>query len=67
MHAARPDPSAGPQNSLPLPPSLLRELRDALQSIRYGTVELVIHDGRVVQLQRCEKVRFEHEVREQQR
>jgi hypothetical protein len=67
MHAAGPDPSAGPHNSLPLPPSLLRELRDALQSIRYGTVELVIHDGRVVQLERREKVRFEHEVTEQKR
>jgi hypothetical protein len=46
---------------------LLRELRDALQSIRYGTVELVIHDGRVVQLERREKVRFEPEVTEQKR
>jgi hypothetical protein len=46
---------------------LLRELRDALQSIRYGTVELVIHDGRVVQLELREKVRFEPEVTEQKR
>jgi hypothetical protein len=67
MHAAGPDPNAGAPNSLPLPPVLLRELRDALQSIRYGTVELVIHDGRVVQLERREKVRFEHEVTEQKR
>ena len=67
MHPAGPDPSAGAANSLPLPPSLLRELRDALQSIRYGTVELVIHDGRGVQLERREKVRFEHEVTKQKR
>jgi hypothetical protein len=32
---------------------------EALRTIRYGTIELVIHDGRVVQLERREKVRFE--------
>ena len=32
---------------------------EALRSIRYGMIELVIHDGRVVQLERREKVRFE--------
>lgn len=30
---------------LPLPPALLYELRQALQAIRYGTIELVIHNG----------------------
>jgi hypothetical protein len=44
---------------LPLPPKLLSELRKALRSIRYGAIELVIHDGRVVQLELREKVRFE--------
>ena len=47
----------GPDTPLPLSPGLFRELRSALQSIRYGSVELVIHDGRVVQLERREKVR----------
>jgi hypothetical protein len=50
---------AGPDTSLPLSPTLLRELRQALLAIRYGAVELVIHDGRVVQLERREKVRFD--------
>jgi hypothetical protein len=49
---------------LPLPATLTRELALALRSIRYGTVELVIHDGRVVQLERREKVRFELERRD---
>jgi hypothetical protein len=49
----------GPDDHLPLPQALLRELRQALRSIRYGAIELVIHDGRVVQLERHEKVRFE--------
>ena len=46
-------------HSLPLPPILLRELEQALRTIRYGSVELVIHDGRVVQLERREKVRVD--------
>ncbi len=58
---------AGQDNSLPLPPLLLRELRQALRSIRYGTIELVIHDGRVVQLERREKVRFETELSERRK
>jgi hypothetical protein len=52
----------GREHPFPLPADLLRELGQALQSIRYGTVELVIHDGRVVQLERREKVRFQAEV-----
>jgi hypothetical protein len=55
------------EDSIPLPPDLLRELEQALHSIRYGTVELVIHDGRVVQLERREKVRFEAEVSKHRR
>ena len=51
--------NAGPNNSLPLSPALLTELRQALLAIRYGAVELVIHDGRVVQLERREKIRFD--------
>jgi hypothetical protein len=46
-------------NQLPLPPLLIHELRQALRTIRYGAIELVIHDGRVVQLELREKVRFE--------
>jgi hypothetical protein len=53
---------AGPDDALPLSPALLRELRRALLAIRYGAIELVIHDGRVVQLERREKVRFDIEV-----
>ena len=62
-HAALPaGTQAGPDDSLQLPPALLRELRQALRAIRYGAIELVIHDGRVVQLERHEKVRFDNEV-----
>jgi len=68
MHSALPAGlNGGPDNSIPLPPLLLRELVEALRSIRFGAIELVIHDGRVVQLERREKVRFEHDVAEHRR
>lgn len=57
----------GHDNSLPLPPHLLRELRQALRTIRYGAIELVIHDGRVVQLELRAKVRFETDGTERRR
>jgi hypothetical protein len=31
---------------------------DALRKVRFGSVEVVIHDGQVVQIERKEKVRF---------
>lgn len=65
----RPRASTGApaDSSLPLPPALFRELKDALTSIRYGAIELVIHDGRVVQLERREKVRCDVELSDPRR
>ena len=37
----------------------LREIAGAIRGIRYGSVEIVIHDSRVVQVERREKVRLE--------
>lgn len=31
----------------------------ALQGIRFGAVEIVVHDGKVVQIERKERLRFE--------
>jgi hypothetical protein len=36
-----------------------REILEAVRAIRYGSVEVVIHDARVVQVIRTEKVRFD--------
>ena len=36
-----------------------RELASALAAIRYGSIEIVIQDSRVVQIERREKVRFD--------
>ncbi len=54
-------------DALALSPAILHALRDALRTIRFGAVELVIHEGRVVQLERREKVRFEAELSDRTR
>lgn len=48
-------PSTG---SAPLPPELERRISEALAALRFGTVTLVIQDGRVIQIDRHEKVRL---------
>jgi hypothetical protein len=56
------EPDADPTGPSALPAALAKELIEALRSIRYGAIELVIHDGRVVQLERRQKVRFDPEL-----
>ncbi len=34
------------------------KVREALKTIRYGTVTLVIQDGRVIQIDKSEKIRL---------
>lgn len=36
-----------------------QRVRDALKDLRYGSVEVLIHDGKVVQIERKEKLRFD--------
>jgi hypothetical protein len=38
---------------------LAREILRAVRGLRYGSVEITIHDGQVVQIERREKVRLE--------
>jgi hypothetical protein len=47
-----------PQN--PSPDAREKVLR-ALRGIRYGSVEITIHDSRIVQIERKEKVRLDIE------
>jgi hypothetical protein len=37
------------------------ELRHALSEIRFGSIEIVIQDSRVIQIERREKVRFDRQ------
>jgi hypothetical protein len=41
--------------------TLLREVAAALEGLRYGSVEIVVHDSRVVQIERREKMRLSPE------
>ena len=36
-----------------------KRILEAIQGIKYGAVEVLIHDSRVVQIERSEKVRFD--------
>lgn len=36
---------------------LLRELVRAMRAIRYGSITLTLHDGRIVEIQKTERVR----------
>lgn len=36
----------------------IRQILAALAGLRFGAVEIVVHDGRIVQIERREKVRL---------
>jgi hypothetical protein len=37
---------------------LLREVIRSLRSVRYGSVNLTVHDGRLVEIQKLERIRM---------
>ncbi len=39
-------------------PEWLGIVRDKVESLRYGVVQLVVHEGRVTQIERTEKTRL---------
>ena len=39
--------------------SLLREIHNALHGLRFGAVEITVHNGQVVQIERKEKFRLQ--------
>lgn len=51
-------PPNGAASTNPLSPKVEQEIRRALESLAYGSVEIVVHDSKVVQIERKEKVRF---------
>ena len=36
-----------------------QDIRLALKGIRFGSIEVIIHDSRIVQIERKEKLRFD--------
>jgi len=46
-----------------IPPDWLRVVQEKVETLRYGVVQLVVHDGRVTQIERTEKTRISAGVR----
>lgn len=59
MRKIAPDADPPPTRGAVEEEVVLREIVRAIKEIRYGAVEIVIHDGKVVQIERKEKVRFD--------
>ncbi len=57
-----PEKILAPTATQPTDKQILEQIAAALNGIRYGSVELTIHDGRVVQIERREKTRVAHSV-----
>jgi hypothetical protein len=62
-------PESDPAAEVPAPPSgptsldadeleVIRRVHDSLRSIRFGTVLIVVQDGKVVQIETAEKIRL---------
>ena len=47
---------AGPLNMLS--PTMTRQLEAALRGLRYGSIQLVVHDAQVVRIERIERIRL---------
>lgn len=42
-------------------PDIAKQIAIALQGIRFGSVEIIIHESKVVQIERKEKLRFDRQ------
>jgi hypothetical protein len=42
-----------------LPEDVLRHLAEALRGIRFGSVEIIVQDGKIIQIDRRERVRLD--------
>lgn len=58
MDSNRDDRSKNPANSSGNSASALDAVAEAVSRLRYGAIELTVHDGRVVQLDVTERRRF---------
>ena len=50
--------SLDPASASVLLPDWLALVREKVEGLRYGVVQLVVHDGRVTQIERTEKTRL---------
>jgi hypothetical protein len=42
---------------------VIKRIEEALTGLRFGAIEITVHDGRIVQIERREKYRFEQRPR----
>jgi len=42
----------------PLPATIANELAAALRGLRYGSIQLIVHDAKVVRIERVERIRL---------
>jgi len=40
---------------------IIQEILRAIEQLRFGSIEITVHEGRVTQIERREKVRFNQE------
>ena len=43
-------------------PEVIAEIQRAIEQLRFGSVEITVHEGRVTQIEKREKVRFGQDV-----
>ncbi len=54
-----PSPKKAAATIAPAPESLsLKAIQEAIQSIRHGVVQIIIQDGRIIQIDKTEKIRL---------
>lgn len=41
---------------------VIQEILHSIGLLRFGSIEITVHDGRVTQIERREKVRFQHDI-----
>ena len=41
-----------------------QEILKAIRNIKFGSVEIVIHDSKIVQIEKTEKIRFQNPVKQ---
>jgi hypothetical protein len=51
-------PNASPESNIPPTPDWIALVREKVAGLRFGVVQLVVHDGRVTQIERTEKMRL---------
>ncbi|MCB5185079.1 YezD family protein [Methylobacillus gramineus] len=44
---------------------VLQEIIRSIDLLRFGSIEITVHDGRVTQIERREKVRFNNDIQKQ--